>query len=138
MKFGFLSTSAAPPREAFIWGKGQPEGTGFVQNGIEEAVGRGRNPAQLFRVDEGIGNAGLVPVKDGRGWLGSRLRLGDLRRGGWGFRGVNGVPWLLTHRLVLRFAAPLRVVDLCLDERGLGLRPGGGKGGGPGSGLRSL
>ena len=95
-------TSAAPPSEASIWGKGPPEGTGFVQNGIEDVAGRVRNPAHLFRVEEGIGKTGLVPVKVERqravrrfgGWLGCWLRLGDVGRGGW--RAGDWVPWLLT------------------------------------------
>jgi hypothetical protein len=40
--------------------------------------------------------------------------------GEWGFRAGNGVLWLLSHRLVLLFTEPLRLVDLCLDGRGSG------------------
>jgi hypothetical protein len=60
------------------------------------------------------------------GWLECRfrcrLRVGDLGRGGVGFRAGNGVPWLPSHRLLLLLAEPLRFVELCLDGRGRGLR----------------
>ena len=52
-----------------------------------------------------------------------RLRVGGLGRGGLGFRGGNGIAWLLGRGLRL-LAAPLSAVDLCLDGRGRGLRPG--------------
>ena len=55
-----------------------------------------------------------------------RLRVGDLGRGGLGFGGGNGIAWLLSRGLVLLSAEPLRGVDLCLDWRGRGLRPGWG------------
>jgi hypothetical protein len=45
-----------------------------------------------------------------------------------GFRGgSDGIAWLLSRGLVLLFAEPLRGVDLCLDGRSRGLRPGWGK-----------
>ncbi len=69
-----------------------------------------------------------------------RSRLGDdewfaglgAGSGTWGAAGGvgvagGGVPWLLTHRLVLLFAASRRVVDSCLDGRCRGLRPGWGR-----------
>jgi hypothetical protein len=128
-------TSAAPPGEASIWGKGPPEGGGFVQNGLEGEVGCVGNPVQLFGVDEGIGKGGLVPVEVERrgvaswfgGRFGGRIRLGDVGRGGSGFCGDNGIRWLLTYRLVLLFAAPFGFVDVWFDGRGRGLRPGWGK-----------
>ena len=110
-------------------GKGQPGGAGCVENGIEDAADRVGNPVQRLGVDEGVGKAGLVrvkipvevPVKGRR-----RLRVGDLGRGGLGFCGSSGIAWLLDRGLRL-LAAPLSAVDLCLDGRGRGLRPGWGK-----------
>jgi hypothetical protein len=51
----------------------------------------------------------------------------DLRRGGLGFRGGNGIARLYTCGLVLLFAEPLSGVDICFDGRGRGLRRGLGK-----------
>ena len=106
---------------------------------MEATVCREGNPVQRWR-DEGVGKAGLVAIKvpiivsvRGRrgcvvhqlwGRIGSRLRVGDLGRGGLGFRGVNGIAWLFTCGLVLPSAEPLRDVDIWFDGRGRGLRPG--------------
>ena len=79
----------------------------------------------------------MVPIKVERRlvvWrLGGRLgiRLGIAGRGGLGFRGGDGTCWLIDHRLVLLFAAPLRDVDIWFDGRGRGLGRRWGKGGGP-------
>src|SRR5882757_231103 len=130
-KIWLLLTSAARPREAFIWGEGQPEGVGVVENGVEDEIGCAGNPVQLWGIDEGIDRAGFVPVKLGRrlvvGRLGSRLWLGDLGRGGLGLRGGgNEIAWVFNSGLVL-FAAPLSGGAICLDGRGHGLRRGWGK-----------
>ena len=116
-----------------------------MQSSIEAAAGRGGNPVQPFRDDEGAGKAGVVPlnvafnvafnvgVKGRRG-----LRLRDLGRGGFGFFcGGDGIAWLLARGLRL-LAAPLRAVYLCGHGRGRGLRPGWGRGDGRESGLRWL
>jgi hypothetical protein len=94
-----------------------------------DIAGRGGNPVHFFGVNERIDNAGLVPFEVSKRRAGSEFgpRLGNLGRGGRCFRGVNGVPWLLTQRLVLLLAARLRVVDLSLDGRGRGLRSGWGE-----------
>jgi hypothetical protein len=139
-KIWLLLTSAARPREAFIWGEGQPEGVGVVENGVEDEIGCAGNPVQLWGIDEGIDRAGLVPVKLGKrlvvgllggrlgGRIGSRLWLGDLGRGGLGLRGGgNGIAWVFNPGLVLLFAEPLSGGDICLDGRGHGLRRGWGK-----------
>ena len=115
-------TSAPPPREASIGREGQPNGVGPVQDGVKGEAGCGGNAVQGFGLDKGIERAGLVPVEVGRrrvvsrfrGWLGfrfrGRLRVGDLRRGGLGFRGYDGIAWIFT--CVLLFAEPLRGVDV--------------------------
>jgi hypothetical protein len=108
-------TSAPPPGEASLWGEGQPEGVGSVQDGVIGHAGCRRNTVQGFGLDKGIERAGLVPVEAGkrrvvsrfRGRLGCRLRIGDLRGGGWRFRGGKGIAWLLTRGLALPFAEPL-------------------------------
>jgi hypothetical protein len=95
-------TSAPPPGKASIWGEGQPDGVSSVQDGVKDKVGCGGNAVQSFGLDKGIERAGLVPVQVGRrrvvngfwGRLGCRLRwrlrVGDLRRGGYHIRDGNG------------------------------------------------
>ena len=132
-------TSAPPAREASIWGEGQPDGVGSVQDGVKGEAGCVGNAVQGFGLDKGIERAGLVPAEVGkrqvvsrfRGRLGWRLRcmlrVGDLRRGGLGFLGGNGIAWVFNSGLVLLFAEPLSGVDIRLDGRGHGLRGGWGR-----------
>jgi hypothetical protein len=118
-----------------VWGEGQPNGVGSVQDGVKGEAGCGGNAVQGFGLDKGIERAGLVSIGVGRrrvvsrfrGRLGYRLRIGDLRRGGLGFRGGNGIAWVFTCGFVLVFAEPLRFVDIWVDGRGRGLRRGWGK-----------
>jgi hypothetical protein len=57
---------SAPPREASIWGEGQPDGVGSVQDGVKGDAGCGGNAVQGFGLDKGIEGSGLVPVEVGR------------------------------------------------------------------------
>jgi hypothetical protein len=59
-------TSAAPREASSIWGEGQPDGVGSVQNGVKGDAGCGGNAVQDFGLDKGIERAGLVPVEVGR------------------------------------------------------------------------
>ena len=130
----FIDFSGAA-RRGLYWGKGQPERKGFVQNGIEDVVGCGGNRVELFGVDEGIEKVWFIPVKverqrvvrQFRGWVGIRLRLGDVGRDGLGFPGGIGIARIFICGLVLLLAEPLRRVDLRLDGWGRGLRPGQGE-----------
>ena len=114
----FYRLSAAPPREAFIRGKGRPEGAWLCP---ERRRRRGPVAAGTqFRLTGSM--RGLATL----GWFRSRLgddgSFGSLGAGsgagsGWGTWGAagrvgmpaTGVPSLPTYRLVLLFAAPLRV-----------------------------
>ncbi len=128
-KIWLFLASAAARKRTFSERKGQPGGAGWVENGVDDAFGRGRNPAQRLRDGEGVGKAGLVrvqipfriPVKGRR-----RLRIRGLGRSGLGFRGGNEIVWLLARGLRLP-AAPLSFVYLWLGGRGRGLRLGWGE-----------
>jgi hypothetical protein len=123
-------TSAPPPRESSIWGEGHPDGVGSVQDGVKGEAGCGGNAVQGFGLDKGIERAGLVPVEVRERRVVSRFRgwlIGDLRCGGLGFLGGNGIAWVFNSGLVLLFAEPLSGVDICFDGRGRGWRRGWGK-----------
>src|ERR1700754_3517323 len=55
------------------------------------------------------------------------LRIADLRRGGLGFRGGDGIAWVFHPGWGVLFSEPLSVAGICLDGRGPGLRRGWGK-----------
>ncbi len=54
-------------------------------------------------------------------------RRGRLGRGGLGFGRFNGIAWLFPCGLVLLFAEPLSLVDVCFDGLGHRLRRGWGE-----------
>src|SRR5882757_7880068 len=112
-------SSALPPKEQSIWGEGQADGVDWVQDGVKGEADCGGNAVLGFGLDKGVEMAGWFRGEVGkrraysrfRGWLDCRfrcrLRVGDLRRGGLGFRGGNGIAWLLTRGFVLLFAEPI-------------------------------
>ena len=113
--------------------KGSLRDLDFVQNGIEDIVGCGGSPVQLFGVDEGIEKVWFIPVKVERhvsfSSLGAGLGLG-CGSGTWGATGWASAAHRNRPALHLRVGAavaePLRGVDLRLDGWGRGLRSGWG------------
>ena len=63
-KIWLFMTSAAPPREASIWGEGQPDGVDSVQDGVKGEAGCGGNAVRASGLIKGL--RGLV-------WFRSRL-----------------------------------------------------------------
>jgi hypothetical protein len=47
-------------QEELFGGEGQAGRAGRVENSVEDGAGRGGNPVQGLRDDEGVGNAGLA------------------------------------------------------------------------------
>src|SRR3984957_20725268 len=109
------------PKTAFLWRKGQPEGHGGVQSGVEDAANRVGNPHSPF--EEGVGKTWVG--FQWRSGLRCMLRVGDLAGAGFGFRGNDGIAWV---SILLLFVEPLSPVDFCFDGRGRGLGCGWGGG----------
>ena len=122
--FIFSESSAAAGKGVLFYGEGGPGvGSKIIGHGdTRRQRGSGRG------VQGGAKEAGLARV---RGRVGGRTGNGGRAigptGGGFGIGGGYGIAWLLRRGLVLLFAEPLRLVDLCLDGRGRGLRPGWGE-----------